>query len=117
MKVVTARPCGVTPRQQKVIIDMRTKVEARLADTVRDILLAEWDPIRLQELPAGMRAANSDEYDLYVEPIVRMIMDDREESAFRDYLRDIELRKMGQKPQFSRAPLAAKALFELKGKL
>jgi hypothetical protein len=93
---------------------MKIMDEARLADTVRHILLAEWDPIRLQELPAGMREANSDEYDRYVQPIVQMIMDDKEEDAFRDYLRNIETHKMGQKPQFSRASLAAKALFELK---
>jgi len=95
---------------------MKTMDEARLADTVRHILLAEWDPIRLQELPDGMREANSDEYDRYVQPIAQMIMDDKEEDVFRYYLRNIETHRMGQKPQYSRASLAARALCELKGR-
>jgi hypothetical protein len=92
---------------------MRTQQDTKLADEVRHILLGAWDPIGVQELPVEIRDANLDEYDCYVGPIVRMIMDHQDEAAFRDYLHNVESRNMGLKPQFSRASDAAKALVQL----
>jgi hypothetical protein len=82
-----------------------------LTDVVRAILLVNWDPIRIQDLPIEIRRANHDEYDCYVETVVRMIMDRANEAALAKYLHDVETQAMGVKPGNSRAAFAAQALF------
>jgi hypothetical protein len=84
-----------------------------LLGRVREILLTKWDPIRLQELPEDVRNANQDEYDRYAEAIVAMLMDGRDEDALENYLSEVEIRKMGQKPRDGRAGDAARALFSM----
>jgi hypothetical protein len=56
-------------------MDRRSENGASLVAAIKAILLTEWDPIRLQELPSDMRDANHDEYDAYIEPIARLIQD------------------------------------------
>ena len=92
------------------------KDHALLASTVKGVLLSAWDPIGIQELPLAMREANADEYDSYIDAIIQMILNGHSEQDVGDYLQGVESRKMGLKPQFSRARAAAKALMELKRK-
>ena len=89
---------------------------AALTSAVRHVLLTMWDPIGIQELPPATREANSDEYDAYLAPLIQRMTNVGSESDLGDYLRDVEMRRMGLKPRFSRASTAAKALMELKSK-
>ena len=84
-----------------------------LATLVRKVLLTEWDPIRMQELPDALRLANQDEYDDYVGPVAEMIAAGQDRLALESFLRDIETRAMGQPPANSRAAQAAMTLFGL----
>jgi hypothetical protein len=81
----------------------------RLDRAVREILLKEWDPVAIQELPEQFRVANADEYDAYVQPIVDMIASGQSMDALADHLHDIETRNMGR----GRAAAAALKLHEL----
>jgi hypothetical protein len=91
--------------------------QGELMDTIRNILLKYWDPILIEELPEDYRAANSDEYDDYIEPILRMIADRLDRITIEGYLSDVESRLMGLRRRSGRAALAAQALFELEAQL
>ena len=90
--------------------------QTELTNVVRNILLKNWDPIRIQEFPEKLRVAAKDEYDEYVQHLVKMILEGRDKTAFEIYLFDIETRSMGQKSSNSRASVAAQILFELEEK-
>ncbi len=81
---------------------------------VRDILLSDWDPLRLQELPVEYLLSNQDEYDRYAEVLAEMVTSSCEQEAIEDYLFDVQVHKMGQKPDRTRAAAAALKLFSLK---
>jgi hypothetical protein len=58
---------------------------------VRDVLMREWDPIGVAEIPAA-----ADEYDAYASKAYVMLMDERAtEKAISAYLFKIATRHMG----------------------
>jgi hypothetical protein len=88
----------------------------QLTETVRNILLTDWDPIRVQEFPEKFRLAAVGEYDDYIVKIIDMIGAKSERRAFERYLLDVETQTMGQRAENSRAAAAAQALFDLQAK-
>jgi hypothetical protein len=61
---------------------------------VRKLLLREWDPIGVQDVPEAQ-----DEYDAYVCGVYIMLMDDRADvAALEERLSDIATKHMGISP-------------------
>jgi hypothetical protein len=80
---------------------------------VRHTMLTAWDPIGLRDLPADIQAANSDEYDSYVQPIIDRARRHPDQDDLAAFLREIESRDMGIKPSRSRAGGAARAIIDI----
>ncbi|VVP61250.1 hypothetical protein [Pseudomonas fluorescens] len=57
---------------------------------VRNILLQDWDPIGVGDIPEAR-----DEYDLYVADICKMLRAGQKSSDLFGYLRWIEIERMG----------------------
>ena len=79
-----------------------------LAQTVRTILLNDWDPIGV----AGIHQA-ADEYDRYVGPIARMIAAGSSIPELAKHLVEIEVGAMGLKGDQGRARIVAAKLRNL----
>ena len=60
-------------RRRPRLSDLRTAITAK----VLQVLLGDWDPIGVQDLPEEYRQAATDEYDAYMGPVVGMLMTDR----------------------------------------
>jgi hypothetical protein len=88
---------------------MRQKITAE----VRRILLRDWDPIGVQDLPEKYRRAATDEYDSYINPRVYMLLADRSQREIADFLYDIEVRDMGGRRDRGSADAAAARLADL----
>jgi hypothetical protein len=54
------------------------------------LLMAHWDPIGVQDEPDA-----SDEYDSYVNPLLRRLDDGADADSVAEYLAEIESRRMG----------------------
>ena len=61
-----------------------------LFSAVRLILMRDWDPIGISDVPAAQ-----DEYDGYVAPLLRLLRDGVSSSALSDTLLRIETVEMG----------------------
>ena len=76
------------PAQITAVIDLSS---AKNRSRIRDILLREWDPIRVQDIPG----APDDEYDRYIVDICALLADPhRSKEQIAAYLLDIQSRKM-----------------------
>jgi hypothetical protein len=97
----------------------RRKWEAKQdLSKVRTILMQDWDPIGIQELPKKDRRETADEYDSYLGPVYALL---RHEGATREaisaYLFDIAAHHMGlvhQPGLTARCDQAAVALVALR---
>ena len=72
---------------------------------VRQMLLAEWDPIGIRD-----EARAQDEYDDYVAAVSRLLVERRGPDQIADYLVEIEQNRMGLRPDPGRARRVAKRL-------
>jgi hypothetical protein len=75
---------------------------------IREILLRQWDPIGVTDLPQAQ-----DEYDSYVGEIANAIRARRPVSAVADQLLSIETARMGLPSDRGRALRVANALLHL----
>lgn len=80
----------------------------RLVESVRTILLNNWDPIGV----AGVREA-ADEYDIYAAPIARMIVAGASISELARHLVEIEIDAMGLEGNQDRVHIVATKLLGL----
>lgn len=81
-----------------------------LQNKVREILLFWWDPIGIRDIERA-----HDEYDSYIPPILRTILDGKGVFELRDQLLAIEVGQMGLKGDEGRALSVARKLVELQG--
>jgi hypothetical protein len=84
---------------------------ARLSDptdAVRAILLADWDPIGIRDVPQA-----ADEYDEYAPPIAKMLADEASIVELSRYLLEIETETLGLKGDPVRARRVAEALSDI----
>jgi hypothetical protein len=91
-----------------------SEVRKRITAEVRRILLGDWDPIGVQDLPEEYRRAATDEYDSYISAIVGMLSADRSQREIADFLYDTEIRDMGGRRDRSAADAAAAKLVDVR---
>ena len=72
---------------------------------VRSILLSEWDPIGVRDVPAAQ-----DEYDAYVVPLVHMLLAGQQGADVAARLLEIETQSMGLRGDAARAERVARRL-------
>ena len=75
---------------------------------IQKILLKEWDPIGVQDIPEAQ-----DEYDAYIPSIYKIIQSKKSESELFDYLWRVETEHMGLSGNRKHTQAAARKLFEL----
>ena len=80
----------------------------RLYDTVRQVLIEDWDPIGIRDVPQAR-----DEYDGYAATIVRMLAGGASLAELSDRLVEFEVDSMGLKGDFDRAQVVATKLWRL----
>ncbi len=83
-----------------------------LMEEIQKILLKEWDPIGIQDIPEAQ-----DEYDSYVSDIYKLIQSKRTESEVFDYLWGIETEHMGLSGDKKHTQTIANKLFKLSAPL
>lgn len=83
-----------------------------LMQEIQKILLNEWDPIGIQDIPEAQ-----DEYDSYVSDIYKLIQSKRTESEVFDYLWGIETEHMGLSGDKKHTQTIAHKLFKLSAPL
>ena len=81
----------------------------RLYENVRSILLAVWDPIGIRDVTEAR-----DEYDNYVMPVAKMLLDGHSAIEISRYLLGVEIDSMGLKGDNDRALAAAQRLRPIK---
>ncbi len=81
----------------------------RLCARVREVLLHQWDPVGISDVPAV-----HDEYDPYVVPIARMVEDGDSVAAIASHLLKLEFEITGMQSNNERASVVAKRLRELR---
>jgi hypothetical protein len=69
------------------MIDKETSREIR--EKIRHILMSEWDPIGVKEIPEA-----SDEYDLYLGDVYALVVGNAGLSKIAEYLRWVEVERM-----------------------
>jgi hypothetical protein len=79
-----------------------------LMETIQKILLKEWDPIGIQDIPEAQ-----DEYDSYISDICELIQSKKTESEVFDYLWRIETEHMGLSGDKKHTQTIAHKLFKL----
>lgn len=57
---------------------------------IRQILMSKWDPIGVSDEPKA-----ADEYDSYINGTIRLLMNEARFDQLEEYLRDIEIERMG----------------------
>jgi hypothetical protein len=77
-------------------------------DSIRHILLRDWDPIGVDDITDA-----SDEYDSYIAPVYRILIGDRSEDDLVECLARIEREEMGVVTSYEVRQLAAKNLLQL----
>lgn len=75
---------------------------------IQKILLKEWDPIGVQDIPEAQ-----DEYDAYIPSIYKIIQSKKPESELFDYLWQVETEHMGLSGNRKHTQTIAHKLFEL----
>jgi len=80
-----------------------------LYKAVRQILMREWDPIGVSDVQAAQ-----DEYDEYIQPIVRLVLRNASPSVLSEHLLHIENVEMGLRADRGRALRAAEKLRALR---
>jgi hypothetical protein len=80
---------------------------------IRAILLADWDPIAIKEILDPSRVADSDEYDLYIQPIMDLLSAAHSKDEIADYLYRTEVRGMGSRRGRATAEAAAEKLMHV----
>jgi hypothetical protein len=80
-----------------------------LTNAVRDILLVEWDPIGIRDVPQA-----ADEYDAYAPPIARMLADGTSVAELSRYLLEIETDALGLNGDPARAKHVADRLIDIR---
>lgn len=83
-----------------------------LMEEIQKILLKEWDPIGIQDIPEAQ-----DEYGSYVSDIYKLIQSKRTESEVFDYLWGIETEHMGLSGDKKHTQTIAHKLFKLSAPL
>jgi hypothetical protein len=68
----------------------KEKRAAEIQDSIREILLRDWDPIGIKDEPRAQ-----DEYDLYIGRIYRLLSSNSSEDQVVDCLYRIETERMG----------------------
>jgi hypothetical protein len=91
------------------------KVKSSLMSRIRDVLMQDWDPIGIKDLPEKYRLAAADEYDSYIGGVLRMIEARKPESEISDFLHDIEVREIGVRGNRGACDKAARALTAMEG--
>jgi hypothetical protein len=81
----------------------------RLRANVRQLLLQDWDPVGIRDV-----AAAQDEYDLYVDPIARIVERGESEEAITKYLLELEFDITGMQGDIERTRRVAKRLCALR---
>lgn len=76
---------------------------------VADVLHADWDPIGVRDI-----AQADDEYDRYVNSVIKMILAKKSAAELSDYLLEVETDAMGLTGDRDRAWSVAEKLLELK---
>ena len=79
-----------------------------LMSRVRQVLLADWDPIGIRDVPQAR-----DEYDGYAATIVRMLAGGASRAELSDRLVEMEVDSMGLKGDYERAQVVAAKLWSL----
>lgn len=79
-----------------------------LQKRISTILLKEWDPIGIQDIPEAQ-----DEYDTYVIPLYKMLIEKRTIHEIFDYLVWAESEHMGLSTDEHHTQLIAKELIKL----
>jgi hypothetical protein len=67
-----------------------SRSKSDLEVNVRNVLLQDWDPIGVGDIPEAQ-----DEYNLYIEDICKMLSAGQSSSDVYGYLRWIEIERMG----------------------
>jgi hypothetical protein len=80
----------------------------KLRASVKQVLLLTWDPIGVKDIEEAR-----DEYDAYVSPIVRSILERRAATELRDQLLAFETDRMGLEGDEGRASSVAAELVGL----
>ena len=80
----------------------------RLYDTVRQVLIDDWDPIGIRDVLQAR-----DEYDGYAATIVRMLAGGASLAELSDRLVEMEVDSMGLKGDYQRAQVVAAKLWSL----
>ena len=83
------------------MLDKETSREVR--SKIRAILMAEWDPIGVNDVPEA-----ADEYDSYIGGLYELLEQGASEESVRAYLRQIEIDQM-EMVNASREPLLPEA--------
>ena len=81
---------------------------ANLMSRVRQVLLADWDPIGIRDVPQAR-----DEYDGYAATIVGMLAGGASLAELSDRLVEMEVDSMGLKGDSERARVVARKLWNL----
>ncbi|HEU0217901.1 MAG TPA: hypothetical protein VFQ90_14680 [Stellaceae bacterium] len=81
-------------------------------ERVAKVLLTEWDPIGIKDVPSVRN-----EYNSYVAGIVNIILSNRSESELAEHLVELETNEMGLRGERDRAERVARILFGVKRKL
>lgn len=83
-----------------------------IMNEIQKILLKEWDPIGVQDIPEAQ-----DEYDAYISSIYEIIQSKQPESKLFDYLWQLETEHMGLSGNKTHTQTIARKLFELSATL
>ena len=71
-------------------MDPRDKRAREIQDSIREVLLRDWDPIHVQDIPEAQ-----DEYDGYVGGVYRLLADGASEFMIATHLASVEREAMG----------------------
>ena len=72
------------------LMDPRERRAREIHDAIRDVLMADWDPIGIAEEPAC-----ADEYDRYIGGLYRLLASGAQPEEIADHLLRIEHEPMG----------------------
>jgi hypothetical protein len=85
-------------------------IESRIVDQVKIILLREWDPIGIRDVPQAR-----DEYDAYVGSVVKLILAGESARDIANLLMKIETDQLGLPADEARSVRVARLLHHLRG--
>jgi hypothetical protein len=71
-------------------MDSRERRAREIQDSIRDVLIRDWDPIHVQDIPEAQ-----DEYDRYIGGVYRLLASEASESEIAAHLAAVEREYMG----------------------